>query len=67
MCTTKNVRRGLIRFLREDQGMVTLEWVALAAAVIFLSAGVVATIHASVNTASSKVGSNLLTAVNSNS
>lgn len=67
MRMAKYVRLGLVRFLREDQGMVTLEWVALAAAVIFLSAGVVATIHASTNTASSRVGSNLLTAVNSNS
>ncbi len=67
MRTTTYARRGLVRFLRKDQGMVSLEWVALALVVIFLSAGVVVTIHASVNTASSQVGSNLVTAVNSNS
>lgn len=67
MRTSKYARRGMLRFLSENHGLVTLEWVALAAAVIFLSAGVVATIHASLNTAASRVGSNLITAVNSNS
>jgi len=55
------------RLLREDEGLVTLEWVALAAAVIVLGIGVVSIIKPSVNTAASVVGSNLLSSVNSNS
>jgi len=57
----------LVRFLREEEGLATLEWVALAAAVIFLSAGVVTVIHASLNTSASTVGSKLIVSVNSNS
>jgi hypothetical protein len=54
-------------FISDDQGLVTLEWVAVAAAVIVLGIGVVSIIKPSVTTAASDVGSNLLTAVNSNS
>ena len=55
------------RLLQEEEGLVTLEWVALAAAVIVLGIGVVSIIKPSVNTAASIVGSNLLNSVNSNS
>jgi Flp pilus assembly pilin Flp len=54
-------------FLRDDEGLVTLEWVAIAAAVIVLGIGVVIILQPSVNSAASSVGSNLLSAVNSNS
>ena len=54
-------------FLQGDEGLVTLEWVAIAAAVIILGIGVVSIIKPSVTTAASTVGSNLVTAVNSNS
>ena len=54
-------------FLRDDTGLVTLEWVALAAAVIVLGIGVIIVIQPNVNSAASTVGSNLLSAVNSNS
>lgn len=46
---------------------MTLEWVALAAAVIVLGIGVILILKPSVNSAASTVGSNLLSAVNSNS
>lgn len=55
------------RLLQEEEGLVTLEWVALAAAVIVLGIGVVSIIKPNVNTAASIVGSNLLSSVNSNS
>ena len=59
--------RTSAQLLHEDEGLVTLEWVALAAAVIILGVGVVTIIKPSVNSAASTVGSNLLSSVNSNS
>ena len=56
-----------VGFWAEDQGLVTLEWVALAAAVIVLSLGVVSLIQPRLNTAASIVGSNLVSSVSSNS
>jgi hypothetical protein len=56
-----------VSVISDDDGLVTLEWVALAAAVIILGIGVVSIIKPSVNTAASIVGSNLLSSVNSNS
>lgn len=53
--------------LRDDGGLVTLEWVAVAAAVIILGVGVVSILKPGVTTAASTVGSNLVTSVNSNS
>jgi uncharacterized membrane protein HdeD (DUF308 family) len=61
------VLQRLQLFLRAEEGLVTLEWVAIAAAVILLGVGVVIIIKPSVNTAASTVGSNILSAVNSNS
>ena len=55
------------RIFQEDEGLVTLEWVALAAAVIVLGIGVVSIIKPGVNSAASIVGSKLLSSVNSNS
>lgn len=60
-------RRSMKTILSDDEGLVTLEWVALAAAVIVLGFGVVSIIKPSVNSAASIVGSNLLSSVNSNS
>jgi len=57
----------LLRFLSDDEGLVTLEWVALAAAVIILSAGVVSVLQGRVNTAASTIGSKIVSTVNSNS
>ena len=54
-------------FWRAEEGLATLEWVALAAAVIVLGVGVIIIIRPSVNSAASTVGSNLVSAVNSNS
>jgi len=59
--------RRVLRFLRDEEALVTLEWVAIAAAVIVLGIGVVLILKPSVNSAASSVGSNLLSAVNSNS
>lgn len=54
-------------FLYDDEGLVTLEWVALAAAVIVLAIGVIIVIQSQLNTAASTVGSALVSTVNSNS
>jgi len=45
---------------------VTLEWVALAAAVIVLAIGVVVVIQTQVNTAASVIGSEIVSTVQSN-
>jgi Flp pilus assembly pilin Flp len=57
----------VLRFLADEEGLVTLEWVALAAAVIILAVGVISTIRTSVNTAASTIGSKIVSTVNSNS
>ena len=56
----------LMRFLRDEEGLVTLEWVALAAAVIILAIGVIVVIQTQVNTAASIIGSKIVSTVNSN-
>jgi len=58
--------KGLSRFLRDDEGLVTLEWVALAAAVIVLAIGVIVVIQTQVNTAASTIGSKIVSTVQSN-
>jgi Flp pilus assembly pilin Flp len=55
------------RFLRDESGLATLEWVAIAAAVIVLGIGVIIILQPNVNAAASSVGSHLLSQVNSNS
>lgn len=55
-----------LHFWFEEAGLVTLEWVALAAAVIVLGVGVVSIIRPSENSAASIVGSNLVSTVQSN-
>lgn len=57
----------LVRFLRDEEGLVTLEWVALAAAVIVLAIGVIVVIQGQVNTAASTIGSKIVSTVQSNS
>jgi Flp pilus assembly pilin Flp len=54
------------RFLRDEEGLVTLEWVALAAAVIILAIGTVVVIQLQLNTAASTVGSAIVSTVQSN-
>lgn len=54
-------------FLADDEGLVTFEWVVVAAAVILLSVGVMTVIRINVNSASSTVGSKLVVATQSNS
>ena len=56
-----------VKFLRDDEGLVTLEWVALAAAVIVLAIGVIVVIQGQVNTAASTIGSKIVSTVQSNS
>jgi len=59
---------GRVRdLLRDDEGLVTLEWVALAAAVIVLAVGVIIVIQSQLNSAASTVGSAIVSQVNSNS
>jgi len=55
------------RFMRDDDGLATLEWVAITAAVIILGIGVIIILQPKINTAASTVGSHLLSQVNSNS
>ena len=55
------------RFRRDEDGLVTLEWVALAAAVIILAIGTVIVIQGQLNTAASTVGSAIVSTVQSNS
>ena len=61
-----SVINSLVRFFRDEEGFVTLEWVALAAAVIVLAIGVVVVIQTNVNTAASSIGSKIVSTVNSN-
>ena len=55
------------RFLADEEGLVTLEWVALASAVIILAVGAASVIRTSANSAASSVGSKVVSSVNSNS
>ena len=57
--------KQLVRFLRDEEGLVTLEWVALAAAVIVLAVGVIVVIQTQVNVAASTIGSKIVSTVNS--
>ena len=56
-----------LRFWNGEEGLVTLEWVALAAGVIILAIGVTSVVRTSVNTAASTIGSKIVSTVNSNS
>ena len=56
-----------LRFWADEEGLVTLEWVALAAGVIILAIGVISVVRTSVNTAASSIGSKIVSTVNSNS
>ena len=58
---------GARQFERNEDGLVTLEWVALAAAVIILAIGTVIVIQGQLNTAASTVGSAIVSTVQSNS
>ena len=62
-----DVLGSLASFLRDEEGLVTLEWVALAAAVIVLAIGVIVVIQSNLNTAASTIGSKIVSTVNSNS
>ena len=59
--------RSVMQILRDDEGLVTLEWVALAAAVIILAIGTIVVIQTQLNTAASAVGSQIVSTVQSNS
>jgi len=56
-----------LRFWADEEGLVTLEWVALAAGVIILAIGVISVVRTSVNTAASTIGSKIVSTVQSNS
>jgi len=65
--TVKTLTGRVRDFLYADEGLVTLEWVALAAAVIVLAIGIILVIQTQLNTAASVVGSAIVSTVNSNS
>lgn len=67
MGTTTRGFGALIGFWRDEEGLVTLEWVALAAGVIVLAIGVISLLQSKVNTAASTIGSRIVSTVNSNS
>ena len=50
------------RFLEEEDGAVTVDWVVLAAAVLLLSVPVVASVKTSVTTSSSSISSKIVDA-----
>jgi len=56
-----------LELLRRTEGLATLEWVAIASAVILLAVGVIILLQPRATTAASTVGSNLVSSVNSNS
>jgi len=57
----------VIRFLADEEGLVTLEWAALASGVILLMVGAATVVRTSANSAASTVGSKVVSSVNSNS
>lgn len=57
----------VLRFLADEEGLVTLEWVALASGVIILAVGAASVVRTSANTAASTIGSKIVSTVNSNS
>jgi len=57
----------VMRFLADEEGLVTLEWVALASGVIILAVGVASVVRTSANSAASTIGSKVVSTVNSNS
>lgn len=59
--------RTLHSFWKNDAGLATLEWIALASTVIVLGLGVIILLQPKTTTAASTVGSNLVSSVNSNS
>jgi len=61
------ILRRAHHFPRGEEGLATLEWVAIASAVILLGVGVIIILQPNVNTAASSVGSKVVSAVNSNS
>ena len=63
---TRKCLGSLRLFLRDEEGLVTLEWVALAAAVIVLAIGTIIVIQTQLNTAASTVGSEIVSTVQSN-
>ncbi len=63
---TESFRNRGWQFLSGNEGLVTLEWVALAAAVIVLAIGTVIVIQSQINTAASTIGSAIVSTVQSN-
>src|SRR5689334_16519320 len=61
----KRIIATFVRFLGDDEGLVTLEWVGLAAAVIMLAFGALSVIQGQANTAASSLGSKVASAQSS--
>jgi len=58
---------SIMRFLADEEGLVTLEWVALASGVIILAVGTASVVRTSANSAASTIGLKVVSTVNSNS
>lgn len=53
------------RFWNDNEGLVTLEWVGLAAAAILLAVGMISVLQGQVNTAASTLGTKVASTQNS--
>ena len=62
MTDTKADQTAGTRFLRDEDGAVTVDWVVLAAAVMLLSIPVLTTIKGSTETAAGDVASDMIAA-----
>jgi len=54
-------------FLADEEGLATLEWVALASGVIILAVGTATVVRTSANSAASTIGSKVVSTASSNS
>ena len=52
-------------FLKDEEGAITIEWVALAAGVVILAIGVVIAIQGSLQTSATAIGAGVESRVNS--
>jgi Flp pilus assembly pilin Flp len=56
-----------MRFLAEEDGLATVEWVILASGVIILAVGTASVVRSNANSAASTIGSKVIATANSNS
>ena len=57
----------VMRFLAEEDGLATVEWVILASGVIILAVRTASVVRSNANSAASTIGSKVIATANSNS